>query len=144
VPTSTVTSVLAAYGDGQLVSVSNGPTHPAALAVILSAPPATNADPAQTNAANDVLLSLARDLDARSQGAVIVGPAVAADSGGLVAAARSDKATMAAVSTVDGADLPSGQITTVFALAQQLLGQSGNFGAAAGADAPLPTPSASP
>lgn len=141
VPTQSAASVLSAYSDGQLVSLGGGTARPGSLALVLAAPPATGVDPQVQQSANATLLELARDLDTSAVGAVIVGPAVAADAGGLLAAARADKTVTRTVSTVDTADQPSGQITAVFALAEQVDGRSGNYGAAAGADAPLPTPS---
>lgn len=143
VPSSTAESVLSAFTDGRLLSVGGGTLRPASLAVLLAAPPPTNADPQAARAANTVLLDLARDLDRDAVGAAVVGPAVAAADGGLLQAARADRTFTQAVSTVDDGGLPSGQIATVFALSEQLHGRSGSYGTAAGAGGPLPGPTPS-
>jgi len=133
--------VLAAYDAGNLVSVSGNQPTPANLTVLLAAPAATSGDVSVNAQKTSLLATFARYLDRDSLGAVVAGPATAADSGGLLDVVRSDKTARAAVSTVDSVDTPSGVIATVFALADQELGRSGSYGPVSGADGPLPTPS---
>ena len=52
-----------------------------------------------------------------------------AQNGGLIKALRSDSEASKIVSSVDVADLPSGQMTVVFALVEQASGKAGHYGA---------------
>ena len=76
-----------------------------------------------------------------STSTVAAGPASADDAGGLLDVIRRDKSLRSNVSTVDSVELPSGVIATIFAAAEQADGSAGSYGSAAGADAPLPSPS---
>jgi hypothetical protein len=132
--------VLAAFEDGNLISINGDEPRPGSLAVLLTAdPPATeNAD---TSSAQ-LLSALARDLDKAALGAVVAGPSADTADNGVVAAIRDDKTTRADVSTVDGDELPSGLIATVLALVDQADGRAGAYGLESGGD-PLPSPSPS-
>src|SRR4051794_7290644 len=94
--------------------------------------PSSAADP------NQAWLTLARALDTGSTGSAVVGPASSATAGGLVAALRGDKQLTGLVSSVDTGGPPMGDITSVFALREQQLGKSGQYGFGEGATAPLP------
>jgi Copper transport outer membrane protein, MctB len=72
---------------------------------------------------------------------VVAGDEGAATGGGVVATVRSSNTQNAAVSTVDNADNPSGQVSSVLALAGSAKGQVGHYGTAKGADALYPAPS---
>lgn len=138
--------VLAAYSAGKLLSVSGDPPRPAALAVVLAAPPppvpeGTDSSDAPQQA--DLVASFAGALDHDGVGVVVAGPTSADATGGLLDTIRSDKTLRGLVSTVDSAELPSGVIATVFAAAEQADGRAGSYGSAAGADAPVPSPSPS-
>jgi len=140
--------VLSAFAAGNLLSVSGDVTQPGSVAILL-APPApaptagTSASPSPSPSTSSLLTSLARDLDTKSTGTVVAGPQTSDQSGGLVDAIRSDKTLRGLVSTVDDADLPSGVIATVLALAEQSSGQAGSYGIGPGKDAPVPVPSPS-
>lgn len=97
--------------------------------------PATSTGPDLT----PTWLTLARELDTSSTGAVVVGPASAAAAGGVLAAVRAQSQLAGSLSTVDTGGTPMGDVTTVFALREQQLGGAGNYGFADGAKAPLPT-----
>jgi hypothetical protein len=84
-------------------------------------------------------VTLASVLDADSAGAVVVGPASSATSGGVLAAVRAQQPLATAVSTVDTGGTPMGDVTTVLALREQQLGSAGSYGFGAGAKAILPT-----
>jgi Copper transport outer membrane protein, MctB len=143
VPAAAAARVLAGFADGNLLTVNGGVAHSASLAVLIAPPPPSGTpDPKTVQAQDALLLDLARDLDRSAVGAVIAGPIAAADTG-LLKAARSDKDVTADVSTVDGADVPRGVITTVLALAEQAKGGVGSYGTRSGARAPLPSPSPS-
>ena len=136
------TRVLSAFSDGKLLSVAGNPPRPATLALLIGAPAPTTTDAAAAAQAS-LLGEFARDLDGAAVGAVVAGPSTAAGSGGLLDVVRSDKNLRNGVSTVDGIDRATGVVATVFALAEQATGGAGSYGVAAGADAPLPSPSPS-
>ena len=69
---------------------------------------------------------------------MVAGPPASAGTAGAVGAVRADDALAAAVSTVDDVDTPAGRVAAVLALREQLAGDSGHYGRAAGASAPLP------
>lgn len=133
--------VLAAFGAGNLISVSGNPPQTANLAILLAAPAPTSGDTATTTQKDSLLATFARYLDRGAYGTVVAGPVTADSNGGLIDVVRSDKTLRSAVSTVDGVDTPSGVIATVFAAAEQAAGRSGSYGTGSGASAPLPTPS---
>jgi hypothetical protein len=83
-------------------------------------------------------LSLAAALDARSEGAVVVGPTTAAGNGGLLAAVRADATLSRTVSSVDTVDKPFGLVSAVLALREQAAGGSGRYGQGPGAQAAAP------
>jgi hypothetical protein len=84
-------------------------------------------------------VTLARALDSGSTGAVVTGPASSATAGGVVGAIRAQPQLSSSVSTVDTGGTPMGDVTTVFALREQQLGNAGNYGFSDGATAPLPS-----
>ncbi|MDT7571764.1 MAG: hypothetical protein QOE05_1938 [Actinomycetota bacterium] len=86
-----------------------------------------------------VALALLTALDARSDGAVLVGPETAAADGGLVAALRDDGSMSRSVSSVDTVDSPYGAVSAVLALREQAAGGAGRYGQGSGAQAAAPT-----
>jgi hypothetical protein len=84
------------------------------------------------------VLALTQALDARSAGAVVVGPESAADTGGLIAAVRSDSSLSDRVSTVDAVDSSYGATSTVLALHEQAAGGAGRYGQGPGSQAAAP------
>jgi hypothetical protein len=85
------------------------------------------------------MLSLVRSLDARSSGAVLAGPETAAETGGLIQAVRADGVMTDAVSTVDSADSPYGEVSAILALREQDAGRAGRYGSGPGSQAAAPT-----
>jgi hypothetical protein len=71
---------------------------------------------------------------------VVAGDSGSATAGGIVALIR-DGSAKATVSTIDNADSPFGQVSTVLALAEADASRVGHYGTAAGADALFPSPS---
>ena len=134
--------VLAAYEDGKLISINGDEPRAGSLVVLLTATPPATTEDADTSAA-PLLAEFAHDLDRSAVGAVATGPTTAAADGGVLAAIRDNKTVRSAVSTVDGAELPSGVIATVLALVEQADGRAGSYGVASGSDDPLPSPSPS-
>ena len=137
-----VGKVIAAYSDGKLISVNGDDPRPASLVLFLSAAPVANPEASDT-AATSLLADFAHDLDRSSTGTVVAGPSAAAADGGLLSVIRDDKALRANVSTVDGAEFPSGVIASVMALAEQTSGKAGSYGVTTDGDQPLPSPSPS-
>ena len=146
---STVTSahtILERYAQAGLLSISGGQISvPATLAVVItpsSAPAGGVSDPA-----NQGLITLVQQLDTAGLGTVMAGSASASGSGSAIDALRSSTAA-GQISTVDYADTVTGQIVTVWALADALAGRKAasygpQSGDSAAAPSPAPTPSAS-
>jgi hypothetical protein len=141
--TSTVTNVLSTYADGNLLTtpaVHGNEPRPGTLAIVLTgATPSPTADPDVVQTEQTVLGDLAKDLDATSLGAVVVGPPPAPSSKGDLVASVTSMAG-AGVSAVRGVDQSAGRIATVFALVEQVDGKAGSYGTTPDSK-PLPTPS---
>ena len=91
-----------------------------------------------SKARQQTALALLAALDARSEGAVAVGPETAAGKGGLLAALRDDDSLSRNVSSVDTVDTPFGAVSAVLALHEQAGGGSGRYGQGPGAQAAAP------
>lgn len=134
-------SVVSAFGEAGLAALSDagdGAPQVASLAVLVAAP-APDEPTEQDRAVVDGLLDVATELDARSAGLVVAGPAESAVEGGLVRALRADSARDGLISSVDNADRAVGQVAVVLALREQSDGGVGRYGGAQGASAPAPT-----
>jgi hypothetical protein len=73
-------------------------------------------------------VNLIDGLDLGSAGVVVAGTPETAQNGGLLKSLRGDSEATKIVSSVDVANLPSGQATVVFALAEQASGKAGQYG----------------
>jgi hypothetical protein len=142
---STAQALLDGLSRAGLIEVTGDAPTRATQAVVLvpgvtdavqGAPPSPS--PSGSSDPTQAWLSLARVLDTTSTGAVVVGPASSATRGGLVSAVRADAPLAAVLSTVDTGSTPMGDITTVYALREQQLGEAGQYGFGDGAKAPLP------
>lgn len=118
----------------------------ATLAVLVSGSGTGTPADDVTQQRQHAVLTLARAMDDRSAGAVLVGPESAAETGGLLAAARGDGAFRDRVSSVDSVDTAYGAVSAVLALREQMAGSAGSYGEGPGSDAavPSPVPSATP
>ncbi|HWD82289.1 MAG TPA: copper transporter [Kribbella sp.] len=96
------------------------------LMVVIAAKPPT---PLPDNSTYTDAVDFIKGLDMGSGGVVLAGTPDTANDGGLLKALRSDSDATKIVSSVDVADLPAGQMTVVFALAEQLTGKAGQYGA---------------
>jgi hypothetical protein len=114
---------------------------PADFAVVLTAGAPEGEDAADRT---DTLLDLVRALDAAGSGAVVAGDAASAGENGLVGAVRTDPEVATAVSTVDNVTSPSGQVSTVLALAGEREGTSGAYGTGEDAQPVPPLPATTP
>lgn len=140
-PGKNVLSGLSAAG---FLSVSSGdPAARATLAVVLT--PASPPGASDANPASQYLVTLAQQLQGAGQGTVVAGTVAGSGTGSAVDVMRAGS-RQGRMSSVDDADMVSGQIAVVWALAEQLHGVRGSYGLG-GADgavpSPVPTPSAS-
>jgi hypothetical protein len=137
-------AVVAAFEEAELVDFSPEPgaedTLTSATLVLVLAPAAPETSPStgQQQQQLEALLSIAAAFDQRSRGVVVAGPATSAAEGGLVRALREQSSISAELSSVDNADRGIGLVAAVLALAEQAEDGVGQYGAGAGASAPLP------
>jgi hypothetical protein len=144
-PDSTARGVLTGLSAGGFLSVSSGnPAARATLAVVVipASPPGTS----DSNPASNYLVTLAQQFDLAGRGTVLAGTVAGSVTGSAIDVMRAG-GRQAHLSSVDDADMASGQITVVQALYERLQGVSGNYGLTGSDGAgptPAPTPSASP
>lgn len=143
VPAAQAQSVLSAFADANMINVHGAVSdiRPASLTVLLVPAPSGVAKGDGTSVSN-VAAALQHDLSADAVGAVVAGPAGAAQSSGLLSQAKSAAGRPANLATVQSADTTGGQVAVIFALVEVFEGRSGDFGP--GSDSPLPSPSPSP
>ncbi len=98
----------------------------ASLIVVVAAKPPT---PTPDNSTYNDSVDFIQGLDQGSAGAVVAGTPETAQNGGLLKALRSVSDATKIVSSVDVADIPSGQATIVFSLVEQASGKAGQYGA---------------
>ena len=140
-------TMLSAYASSGFLTTTGQPATPATLVVIVT-PQNVPADGA-ADPYDQVLVPLAAELAAKSSATVVAGSSAGSGPGSPIAVLRSNNVSNQ-VSTVDDADLVSGQTVTIQALAAMLHGgKAGSYGftdngASAVAPTPAPTPSASP
>lgn len=130
------TKILSGLTDSKLLSVKPTPKDRAGLVVVVAAKPPT---PAPDNASYDDAVDFVEGLDLGSAGSVVAGMPESAQDGGLLKALRGDGEATKLVSSVDVANMPSGQATVVFALVEQVAGKSGQYGAVDAKNGVAPT-----
>lgn len=138
-------AALDALASANLIDVETADLVRANAAVIVAAP--IKGDVAEDRDRQATrLASLAAALDRAGKGAVLsedVGVSGFAGAASVVRAARSDATTARALSTVDDVSLSLGQVSVVYALAQQFTGGVGQYGLGDGVSAgypPIPAP----
>jgi hypothetical protein len=114
-----------------------------ASSVVVLLPQATQGQPA-SGGRELILTELLAAVDGASDGVVVAGPPSSAAPRRLLAYVRTSATTAEDVSTVDSVGARAGQLVTVLALAEQVGGDVGHYGVAAGADALLPEDELSP
>ena len=134
-------TLLGAYAQAGFLSISGAPYDRATLAVIVT--PATAPADGQNDPANQVLLPVAQEFATLSAATIVVGSAAGSAAGSAIAVLRSSSAS-SQVSSVDNADTTIGQVSTIWALANQLGGSKPNSYGISGASAVSPVPSAVP
>ncbi|ONI71378.1 hypothetical protein BWI15_14405 [Kribbella sp. ALI-6-A] len=119
------TKILSGMSDSKLISVKPTPKDRADLVVVVAAKPPT---PAPDNSSYTDSVDFAEGLDLGSAGSVVAGMPESAQNGGLLKALRGDSDATKIISSVDVANMPSGQATIVFALVEQVGGKAGQYG----------------
>jgi hypothetical protein len=132
---SEATKILSGITGSKLVSVKPTPKDRASLVVVVAAEPPT---PAPDTSAYSDAVDLAVGLDEGSAGVVVAGDPASAQEG-LLKALRGDSNATKLVSSVDVANIPSGQATVVFALGEQSGGKAGQYGAVDAKNGVAPT-----
>ena len=140
-PDAVARSVLARLSAGGFVSVGSGnPAARATLAVVVipAAPPGVS----DSNPASNYLVTLAQQFDLAGRGTVVAGTVAGSVPGSAIDVMRAG-GRQAHLSSVDDADMVSGQIAVVQALYERLQGVSGSYGIT-GSDGAGPTPAPTP
>ena len=108
---------------------------------VVLASPAVTTPTAADESVSARLAGVSAELDARCAGAVLVGqlPAAGDDASSAVSAARGQSSIRRHLSTVDNSGDPMGQASVVLALAEQLVGGSGQYGLLPNASAAFPS-----
>jgi hypothetical protein len=139
-------TMLAAYATSGFLNTTGQPATQATLAVVVTPQNALSDGSADPLA--QVLPALAQELAATSAGTVVAGSSAGSGAGSPIAVLRSNNVANQ-VSTVDDADLASGQTVVIQALATLLTGGKAasygfaDNGASAVAPSPAPVPSSS-
>ncbi len=124
-PSADATSVRQSLAGAEMLTSPDGAMRAPIVLVVLGK---------TTNPA--ILSGLLSGLAAKATGVVVAGETAAATGSGDLAALRSEPAADQ-VATVDGAETPLGQVTTVLALIRSASVQGGSFGAS-GSDGTVP------
>lgn len=133
-PDGPAAMIIGALREGQLLEADPGLVS-ADLAIVVA--PSRSREQHQ---ATEAWLALARALDQNSQGVVMAGDS----SSGLLGGLRANAQVSAEVSTVDVANLTSGQVAVVWALVEQQHGGVGHYGAVDHAHGAAPREASNP
>ncbi|MEV8377884.1 copper transporter [Kribbella sp. NPDC056861] len=117
--------IVSGLTSAKLISLKPNPKDRGSLIVVVAAKPPT---PAPDNSSYNDAVDFAEGLDAASAGVVVAGVPESAQNGGLLKSLRGDSDATKALSSVDVANIPSGQMTVVFALVEQASGKAGQYG----------------
>jgi copper transport outer membrane protein MctB len=140
-------TLLGEYAKSGFLTTSGAPWNRATLAVIV-APQAAPADGA-SDPADQVLLALAGQFAGASAATVLAGPSATSGASSSAVSVLRGSSVSGQVSSVDNADTTLGQISTIWALADQQAGGKPNTFGISGASSisppvPSPVPSATP
>jgi hypothetical protein len=140
-------AMLQAYAASQFLTITGHPATPATLAIVVT--PQNAPSDGSADQLDQVLVPLVQELAGKSAATVVVGSSSGSGVGSPIEVLRSNNVANQ-VSTVDDADLVSGQTVAIQALAVQLGGGKASSygftanGATSIAPSPAPTPTASP
>jgi hypothetical protein len=139
-------TLLKAYVQGGYLTYAGAPANPATLAVLVT--PQTAPSDGASDPANQVLLAIAAQFAGSSAATLVAGPAASSAASASAISVLRSSSVSGQVSSVDNADTRLGQISTIWALADQLAGGKPNSygisGASAVSPVPLPAASATP
>jgi hypothetical protein len=140
---SNAQAMLAAYASAGFLTTAGQPATQATLAVVVT--PQFVPSDGSADQLDQVLVPLAAELAAASSATVVAGTQAGSGPGSPIAVLRSNSVA-SQVSTVDDADLVSGQTVVIQALAALLAGgKAASYGfAASGASAVAPSPAPTP
>jgi hypothetical protein len=124
-PDADSTKVISGLTGAKLLSLKPSQVKDRASLIVVIAAKPTSTDNSTYNDAVEFI----KGLDIGSGGVVVAGTPDSAADGGLIKALRSDSEATKIVSSVDVADIPAGQMTVVFSLAEQATGKAGQYGA---------------
>jgi Copper transport outer membrane protein, MctB len=137
-------ALLSGFGAEGFLAVNGQPDARATLAVVII--PDTPQSTSISNPQSQRLVTLAQQLNLAGQGTVVTGSVDGSGPGSVIDVMRNG-GRAGHLSSVDNANHTIGQIVVAQALAEQLRGVSGSYGAtssaASAAPSPAPTPSAS-
>jgi Copper transport outer membrane protein, MctB len=146
ISTADATTLLGAYAQAGFITITPAVTDRATLAVIVT--PDTAAADGQNDPATQVLLAMAQEFAGESAATAVIGSTAGSSPAGSAIAVLRASSVASLVSSVDNADSIIGQVSTIWALADQLRGEKPNSygisGASAVSPVPLPVPSATP
>jgi copper transport outer membrane protein MctB len=129
-----VSQVVGAFSGLHMISVSGSIT-PSITVVVVGTGSMANGDYGAKSE-----LALVNALQRAGGHVVVAGDANAATQAGIVAEVRNSNAVRSGVSTVDDADGPIGQVTTVLAVVDAIQANYGQYGTQRGSDAMFPIP----
>jgi Copper transport outer membrane protein, MctB len=139
-------TLLGAYAKSGYLTTSGAPWDRATLAVIVT--PQTAPADGPNDPANQVLLATAAQFATASAATLVAGPVTSSAASASAISVLRGSSVSSQVSSVDNADTQLGQISTIWALADQLAGGKPNSygisGASAVSPVPLPVPSVTP
>lgn len=133
VPGTDLNTVLSAYRSAGYLTMEGSVAGPAEVVVVVAGLPYTDRESVEKNKA---VVTMATQFDKAGR-MVVAGSAVAGD-GNTVAAVRGDPALSRTISTVDNAGTSAGQVAVALAVAEQVAGNTGQYGRGAGAQSRLP------
>ena len=133
---ATAQKALDALASADLVKIDTEGFELADLVVVISGVTTAGDDQAKQQAA-DRWVDLATAFDARCSGTLVAAEATTTGQGvSVIETLRNDATATEGVSSVDNAGAALGQASVVHALKEQVAGEVGQYGLAAGADAP--------
>jgi hypothetical protein len=139
-------NLLGAYAKSGYLTTSGTPWNRATMAVIVT--PQTTPANGPNDPANQVLLAVAAQFAQASAATLVAGPAASSAASASAISVLRGSSVSSQVSSIDNADTRLGQISTIWALADQLAGGKPNSygisGASAVSPVPPPVPSATP
>jgi hypothetical protein len=140
--TADATTLLGAYAQAGYITITPAVTDRATLAVIVT--PDTAPADGQNDPATQVLLAMAQEFAGESAATVVAGSTAGSSPAGSAISVLRASSVASLVSTVDNADSIMGQVSTIWALADQLGGGKPNSYGISGASAVSPVPSTVP